>query len=413
MSGAGSPRSLPTPAAGGPRRPSRLVLRLAGDHVEERVYRALAFAFLPGGVLFGLLAAPSIAAQLDSWPRWWTICAAVVGIVPSIALGLTAFALPVARLRLLARINVIGTLVVLASVPFAEIPSAPPAGPIWFSQICGLGIISSTLATVPSLAALTAVAGGVLNLVDRVALGGPDAWLLGSQNALYILLFSITFIALGVSSIIAGAAADAAEADAETATATAAADAARERERARINALVHDRVLATLLAAAHRIPGSGPLGRADAERALTGLRGLLTDDALAADLPGERFVWTVQAATTESIPEAVFNYELLAHLVVPGAVVDALLEVTEEAIRNSRLHAGAANRTVHVRIDDGGVTVDVLDDGVGFVRSAVPAARLGIAESIEGRMRSVSGGSAQVISQPGVGTRVSVRWRAS
>jgi signal transduction histidine kinase len=47
----------------------------------------------------------------------------------------------------------------------------------------------------------------------------------------------------------------------------------------------------------------------------------------------------------------------------------------------------------------------VRDRGVGFDRSAVPADRRGVAESIEGRMRR-SGGAAAVTSAPGAGTEV-------
>jgi signal transduction histidine kinase len=57
-------------------------------------------------------------------------------------------------------------------------------------------------------------------------------------------------------------------------------------------------------------------------------------------------------------------------------------------------------------------TIDVLDDGVGFDRAAVPAGRLGLSDSIEARMRALPGGTAVVVSQQGVGTRVTIGWAA-
>lgn len=374
------------------------------------MFRVLCFAFLPGSVVFGALGAVNALDQAAAWPAWWTVAAFVVGVLPSVVLGAAAFVLRIPALCLIARINVGCTLLALASIPFVAIPGASLQGPIWFANICGLGIIAAGLAARPAGAVWLAVAGGALNVIARTSVGGPLALVTAAQTGLYVLLFTITFIALGVSSLAAAAAADEAEAAAAEATANAAADAARERERARINALVHDRVLATLLTAARQIPGSEALERRDATRALEGLHALLRDEPVS-DLAGERFVWEVQAITTELLPEAVFNYELDGDADVPGMAVDALLEAAGEAMRNSLRHAGRANHTVHVRVADDGAGIDVLDDGVGFEREAVPPGRLGIAESIEGRMWKLPGGCAQVISQPGVGTRVTMRWR--
>ncbi|WP_375388522.1 sensor histidine kinase [uncultured Amnibacterium sp.] len=413
MSDPAEPRIVrPVPADSAPPATWPLLRRLAGEHAEERVYRVLAFALLPGGVLFGLLGAPSAVAQADLWPLWWSVAAFAIGIVPSLALGVAAFTAPLETLRLIARISVAGTLLVLASIPFVVIPGRELPGPIWFADVCGLGIITAALAVSPFGSVLVAVAGAVLAFVARIALGGTAASLVGAQSGLYLLLLTITFIALGVSSLHAARAADAAEAAAEEATVGAAADAARERERARINELVHDRVLATLLSAARQIPGSGGLEQRDARRALDGLHALLRDDVQPEDLAGERFVWKVQARTTDLLPEALFNYELGDLGIVPGDAADSLLDAAEEAMRNSLRHAGPANRTVHVDVAAGRATIDVLDDGVGFERAAVPPGRLGLSESIEGRMRMLAGGSALIISQPGVGTRVSLRWRA-
>ena len=414
MSAAADPRLPRTPPADLPAPiTSSFVRRIAGERAEERVYRALSFAFLPGGALFGLLGMPSAMDQQALWPLWWTIVALVVGIVPSLAMGIGAFLVPLETLRLLARINLVGTLVVLASIPFVVMPVHSLTVPIWFADISGLGLISGVLAVEPWAAALGILAGAVLTVIDRLALDGLAGLGTGLQTGLYVLLLTLTFVALGVSSLAAARAADVAEAAAEEATAAAAADAARERERSRINELVHDRVLATLLTAARDIPDSGGLERQDARRALEGLRALLRDDLVPADVSGEDLLWKVQAATTALLPEALFNYELDEDAEnLPGTVADALVDAAEEAMRNSRRHAGEANRTVHVHVGRRSAVIDVLDDGRGFDRLTVPPGRLGLNDSIEGRMRALPGGSAVVVSQPGVGTRVSVRWSA-
>jgi signal transduction histidine kinase len=66
---------------------------------------------------------------------------------------------------------------------------------------------------------------------------------------------------------------------------------------------------------------------------------------------------------------------------------------------------------VHVLVDRSRVRVDVLDDGAGFDPEQVPANRLGIARSIKARMADLEGGSAVIVSQQGVGTRVQLRYK--
>ena len=390
---------------------SPLLRRIAGDLAEERVRRVLAFGFLPGGLVFGLLAAPTLASQASHFPLWWNEAAFCGIVLPPVILGSLAFTAPMRVLRLLAAVGALAGLAAQASLPFVADPRIPLNGPPWLDQISALGTIAAVLAVRAPLTVLIALVTSALTFAGRVATDAGDATFDGLQNAAYMLLFMITFIALGVSALAAGRAADVAEADALRAATAAATDAARERERARINALVHDQVLATLLAAARSVPGSAAHERVDAQRALTGLQELLrSEPSVAAPLNGEELAWQVQAVTTELAPEAVFGYELVGDIEVPGEAVEALVGATEEAIRNSLRHASATNRAVHVQVDAVGVWVDVLDDGVGFDRSRVPVTRLGIAESIEGRMRTLPGGSAVVVSTEGVGTRVRIGW---
>ena len=99
---------------------------------------------------------------------------------------------------------------------------------------------------------------------------------------------------------------------------------------------------------------------------------------------------------------------------VPREVAAALSEATEEAIRNSLLHAGdGATRAVTVTLAPTGVDVVVEDNGVGFSPRDVPQRRLGLRVSILERMRTLPGGDARVRSKVGAGTRISLTWRRS
>jgi len=98
---------------------------------------------------------------------------------------------------------------------------------------------------------------------------------------------------------------------------------------------------------------------------------------------------------------------------LPAATAKALGAAAGEALDNVRRHAGPDARAWILLEDDGGtVTVSVRDDGAGFaadrLAQAVQAGRLGVAQSIVGRMREV-GGEADVVSTPGRGTEVELR----
>jgi len=79
-----------------------------------------------------------------------------------------------------------------------------------------------------------------------------------------------------------------------------------------------------------------------------------------------------------------------------------------EAMTNAAKFAGADVIDVYVEVADESVAVFVRDRGSGFDRGSVPAGRLGLTESIEGRLER-AGGQATVTSGPGAGTEVELR----
>jgi signal transduction histidine kinase len=86
-----------------------------------------------------------------------------------------------------------------------------------------------------------------------------------------------------------------------------------------------------------------------------------------------------------------------------------LLRIIQEALTNVRKHAGATRATVDIRADDGGLEVEIEDDGGGFDPAAVPRGslpRFGLAIMRE-RAESI-GGTLALDAAPGRGTRVVV-----
>jgi signal transduction histidine kinase len=94
---------------------------------------------------------------------------------------------------------------------------------------------------------------------------------------------------------------------------------------------------------------------------------------------------------------------LPVHLAAP--VRDALRHALRECLENARRHSGVRAADVTVIVDDGRVSVIVVDEGRGFDPDAVPPDRLGLRDSVTGRLTDV-GGSVTVWSGPGLGTCV-------
>jgi len=86
-------------------------------------------------------------------------------------------------------------------------------------------------------------------------------------------------------------------------------------------------------------------------------------------------------------------------------IIEALTGAVGEALSNAGKHADAERVVVYAEPDFGeGIFVSVKDNGVGFDPDAVEH-RMGLRESIVGRIESV-GGRAEISSKPGRGTEV-------
>jgi signal transduction histidine kinase len=86
----------------------------------------------------------------------------------------------------------------------------------------------------------------------------------------------------------------------------------------------------------------------------------------------------------------------------------ALVLAAREAMANAAKFAETGEIDVYAEVADDTVAVFVRDRGSGFDRSAVPADRRGLVESIEGRLQR-AGGRATIVSAPGEGTEVELR----
>ena len=89
---------------------------------------------------------------------------------------------------------------------------------------------------------------------------------------------------------------------------------------------------------------------------------------------------------------------------IPPEQSAEVVSILREAISNSLRHARAATITVHAQRGEGSVMLAVQDDGAGFDPAAAGPRGHGLA-NMQARAEAL-GGSLNVVSAPGNGTRV-------
>jgi len=304
-------------------------------------------------------------------------------------------------------------LVVLISWPFAVTNPSPESPWIFYLITIGTAMAAigfrlrwaaAYLVVVPVLYAFIRLtpAGGGLGLF-RVTLDSLYSFILGGA----ILIIAVVLRAAAVS-------VDTAQAMALEGYALAVRAHAMEAERVRVDAIVHDSVLTTLLYAAR---ADTPEAQRLAVTMATNAIGHLRDAALVSPEDGTTVrVSALAHRTRDAIEELEGGFDVsssrLGTRSIPAAAAEAASSAAVQAAVNSINHAGdGVTRTVRMTAWQGGIQIVVSDDGQGFDPQNVPAERLGVRGSIIERMANV-GGRAEVVSSPGSGTTVTIRWPA-
>ena len=187
---------------------------------------------------------------------------------------------------------------------------------------------------------------------------------------------------------------------------------ATEAERVRVDAIVHDSVLTTFISAARaETPEAQTLAASMASAAIVHLR----EAALATPDDGSTVRLAIVAdgirAAIRQLPASFQISETrLGQRAIPAIAGEAMHAAAVQAAVNSVNHAGPdAHRTLRFSDADGAFAVEVADDGRGFDQARVPRERLGVRVSIIERLAN-AGGRAVILSAPGEGTTVRLRW---
>ena len=189
---------------------------------------------------------------------------------------------------------------------------------------------------------------------------------------------------------------------------------ALELEQSRLDALVHDSVLTTLLVASKaQTPEEIHLARDSATEAL---RKLDLDNASAkigSAITQVSFFEALRNRIREVYPSFEVSLQQTNNSLLPQLVSEALTEAALQAVDNSTKHGGgSAKRSVSLQSQGKGLKIVISDTGKGFRPSKIPKDRLGIQLSIIGRVKSV-GGRVFIRSEPGKGTDVVLEWSPS
>jgi signal transduction histidine kinase len=282
----------------------------------------------------------------------------------------------------------------------------------WVWWLVGMATISIGVSKPLWLGAVyLVVASASWYLVDTSIAGGSGDPAIALQNAVYVFL-----LGGAVSSLIWLTRDGAKRADEANSTAIASAieeaqiDAV-ERERQRIDALVHDQVLNTLLVAANAKTDLEQHAVANmASEAIASLESAANDQELSSRVTTLGLYRSLRKAAFRASRE--IEVEILSAGLeeIPAEIAQAVTQAALQAIDNAISHSMAER--IQLRLGSStfkGLMVEVRDNGKGFIPEPLPKDRLGISTSIKARMDLV-GGKAQVSSTPGKGTTVILSW---
>ncbi|GAA3129067.1 MULTISPECIES: PspC domain-containing protein [Nonomuraea] len=178
----------------------------------------------------------------------------------------------------------------------------------------------------------------------------------------------------------------------------------RQEERAEVAAMVHDSVLHTLTLiqrVAHDPREVSRLARSQERE----LRNWLYQPAQDADATVAAAVRRI-AAEEEDAHGVPIEVVCVSDIDLDAAgKLAAMLKASRQAMVNAAKYSESPSISVYAEVEGEEVTIFVKDRGKGFDLDAIPLDRMGIRESIIGRMER-HGGTARVRTAPGEGTEV-------
>ena len=309
------------------------------------------------------------------------------------------------------------TLVLLATWPlhYDALTTLPESFKPWIWWLLGISAVAAGISFRFWLGIVYIVSVSLGWIAIRVSpSGGSGELILAIQDSLHLFILASIATTMAAAARWQAAKTDFANQDLIASGVKSAQSQAVELEQSRLDALVHDSVLTTLLVASKaQTPEEISLARASATEAI---RRLDLDSAslkTVTDITQVSFFEALQNRIQEVYPSFQVSLQQTNNSLLPELVSEALTEATLQAVDNSTKHGGgSAKRSVSLQSQGEGLKIVVSDTGKGFRASKIPKDRLGIQLSIIGRVKSV-GGRVFIRSEPGKGTDVVLEWSPS
>jgi signal transduction histidine kinase len=381
---------------------------------QARIELTYARALGGFGLVFGAQVLPSIVAQQPDLRQPWG--AMIAGLILG---GLVWVAVTTVLRRgivIACTVVALAYLLALASWPLlVRDPSAVQSSVPWLWYLCTVATGFAALALSVRVAAVYTVLTPLsYGLVRVTPAGGGASPTVATLDAIYALILGGAILAIFTMLRQASVEVEAAQRSALTRYRSAVREHATDAERGEVDAIVHDSVLTTLLmAAAAETPREREIVARMASNAIGQIDGAV-DPAPADGAVLEMWRLGVRiAAAAEALPVP-FDVvtDTRGYESIPAGAGEALIAAATQAMVNSSQHAGdASERSVVIEGGQGGVAIGIVDDGHGFDPDSVPHERLGVRVSIKQRLAR-AGGVATVLSAPGRGTTVFLRWPA-
>ncbi len=373
--------------------------------VEQIIYRAFSIGVLLTGIE---IIGNAVVQSPVLLPTHWLLVALIV----TSQIGLVYGAWFAVRAQPWLVFHGISPIIVILLWPILATDPAlmPDEFRPWVWWAMGMSAISLSVVMKPPLSVLSAAAlTGVWFVFSAQSFGGEIPMDRRIQDAILVLFLGAVFGSLARLIIGQFGRVDKANSDSLIDSVVRAQKDAIERERGLVDALVHDRVLNTLLLA-------GKAKSADeyesvshlAKQALSELETVGNQDPERTSFSTLALVRALKAAASE-YDNVIVSSVGEGSSTVPAEVAEALTQASLQAIENSRKHSGSPKTYLHTESGKDFLEIRIMDHGKGFKSNRVSRNRLGLRLSIIGRVESV-GGEAKVNTQPEVGTEVILRW---
>jgi signal transduction histidine kinase len=383
-----------------------------GSFTRTRVERIIQLVAGFGSLALGAQAFIFALGPADERPGWHDPLVIAV-FAPLAVMVLACF---IGRgVRMAAGLFAVVYIAALALWPMATAGTPEPVEQPWIWYLLNICTLAAVLAfPLPLQIVWTALAPLLFGLVLLVqGAFARDVWFAVGLDVSFALILGGVILALGWVFRSVAANVDETRARAVTSYAQAAAADAAEQERVAVAALMHDSVLAALIAAERaETPREQSLAVAMARDALTRLAnteqnaGEGSDEPVGVDVVAD----DIELAAHELGADLVVTRSIGSRVpTLPGRVARALTLAATQGVANALQHAGGEALAVTVAAAGPMVRIEVRDAGQGFDLEGVPGDRLGIKASIIARVAAI-GGDADIETGDS-GTTVRLVWR--